>query len=310
MLDRFRSDYPNGGLISELVKIDCGKYIVKAIVVVDDITLATGLAAAETIELAEDRARVRALALLNLETTTKPIAPAPTQQSSQIQNPPITAAPTQQNLPTPKTTANSNGTEPDRINSPESISDVAKDKKPAAKQKRKKSQISPLTDLPEIPAVDNKSTSSAKDTKETPAQGSLFETNVSSSPFGAEEELLPLSPPPEPEEDEVEPGYVPDIEAEEAKIAASEPSSSNLNPTKSSESSTPEMAKANGQNEQHTLLYDDVINETNFHLRRIGWTNERGREYLIETYGKRSRHSLEDHELLQFLEYLKNQPDP
>ena len=68
MINRFRSNYSNGGLISELVKIDGGKYIVKAIVVVDGITLATGLGTAETIELAEDRARLRALAFLNLDT--------------------------------------------------------------------------------------------------------------------------------------------------------------------------------------------------------------------------------------------------
>ncbi len=69
MINKFRSCYPNAGLISELIKIDCGKYIVRAIVVQDGITLASGLAAAETIEVAEDKARERAISLLNLSLT-------------------------------------------------------------------------------------------------------------------------------------------------------------------------------------------------------------------------------------------------
>ncbi len=60
MLDRFRKKFPNGGLISELVKIDRHLYIVKASILVDGITLSSGLASAETIEMAEDKARIRA----------------------------------------------------------------------------------------------------------------------------------------------------------------------------------------------------------------------------------------------------------
>lgn len=54
-------------LISELLQIYAGKFVVRVTVAIEGITRATGMAAAETIELAEDRARMRALAVLELD---------------------------------------------------------------------------------------------------------------------------------------------------------------------------------------------------------------------------------------------------
>lgn len=56
-----------GSLISELLNIHEGKYIVKAIIQVGGSTLATGLSAATSIEQAEDQARVRALVVLGID---------------------------------------------------------------------------------------------------------------------------------------------------------------------------------------------------------------------------------------------------
>ncbi|MDJ0543886.1 MAG: hypothetical protein PX637_05930, partial [Microcystis sp. M53601_WE4] len=69
MLQKLRQRYPQVALISELVQIDHGKYIVKAIVEIEGKTVVTGLAAADTVEIAEDRARERALLLLEAENT-------------------------------------------------------------------------------------------------------------------------------------------------------------------------------------------------------------------------------------------------
>ena len=67
MLNQFRLQYPQGSLTSELVMIDHGLYIVRSRVEVGEVTLATGLAGATTVESAEDQARLRALALLNFD---------------------------------------------------------------------------------------------------------------------------------------------------------------------------------------------------------------------------------------------------
>jgi hypothetical protein len=67
MLAKFRQRYPQGSLLSELVKIDRGLYIVKVSVQVENIILATAMASAERVETAEDAARERAIAALVLD---------------------------------------------------------------------------------------------------------------------------------------------------------------------------------------------------------------------------------------------------
>ncbi len=69
MLERFRASYPTGCLISELVTIHNGKYVVRVLVQVNGETLATGLGSADTVELAEDKARERSLVTLTLDTS-------------------------------------------------------------------------------------------------------------------------------------------------------------------------------------------------------------------------------------------------
>ena len=58
--------------------------------------------------------------------------------------------------------------------------------------------------------------------------------------------------------------------------------------------------------EKITIDFGDILNQTDQELKRLGWTSEKGQEYLLETYGKHSRKLLEDDELLEFLEYLQN----
>jgi hypothetical protein len=52
----------------------------------------------------------------------------------------------------------------------------------------------------------------------------------------------------------------------------------------------------------------DAIARTSVELKRLGWNNQQGREYLEQTYGKRSRQHLNDQELLEFLHYLESLP--
>lgn len=55
--------YPTASLLTELVQIFQGKYIVKASLQIEGVTRVTGMAAAETLEDAEDRARVRVITI-------------------------------------------------------------------------------------------------------------------------------------------------------------------------------------------------------------------------------------------------------
>ncbi|HLP91031.1 MAG TPA: hypothetical protein VK184_20915 [Nostocaceae cyanobacterium] len=85
MLAQFQSLYPNGSIISELLQIFQGKYIVRVSVQIEGITRATGMATAETIEAAEDNARNRALMVLGV--TNAPITTTSPQVGSSIPNP-------------------------------------------------------------------------------------------------------------------------------------------------------------------------------------------------------------------------------
>ena len=94
MLAQFQSLYPNGSVISELVQIWSGKYIVRASVHIEGIIRATGMAAAETVEAAEDQAINRALMVLGM-TTSSPgstVSPKPIPQVQPTQNPSFSTA--------------------------------------------------------------------------------------------------------------------------------------------------------------------------------------------------------------------------
>lgn len=69
MLAQFQSLYPQGNIISELVQIFQGKYIVRVSVQIEGVTRATSMAGAETVEAAEDQARNRALMVLGMANT-------------------------------------------------------------------------------------------------------------------------------------------------------------------------------------------------------------------------------------------------
>ena len=61
MLHPFRTQFPQGSILSEFLTIEHGLFVVKVQVQVDGVILGTGLAAERTIEEAEDVARIRAI---------------------------------------------------------------------------------------------------------------------------------------------------------------------------------------------------------------------------------------------------------
>jgi hypothetical protein len=63
---QLQTRYPAASLITELVQMQGDRAIVRAIVQVNGFTLATGMAAAATVELAEDQARLRVLSVLGI----------------------------------------------------------------------------------------------------------------------------------------------------------------------------------------------------------------------------------------------------
>jgi hypothetical protein len=70
LLGQFRSNYPMGSLTADLLAIQAEHYIVRANIQAGGTLLATAMAAESSLELAEDRARLRALELIGITFTT------------------------------------------------------------------------------------------------------------------------------------------------------------------------------------------------------------------------------------------------
>jgi hypothetical protein len=90
LLIQLRSHYPLGCLRSELVQVEAGSYVVRAMVEVEGVVIATGMAAATTIDRAEDEARARVMAVMGLT----PLAlPEPKLESAAARIPDVVAVP-------------------------------------------------------------------------------------------------------------------------------------------------------------------------------------------------------------------------
>lgn len=84
-LTQFRDRYPTAALTSDILMVQGDQFIVKVMIQVPEAAIATGIAASADVEVAEDRARQRALQALGLEavsTTPRPenAPPVPTTQ--------------------------------------------------------------------------------------------------------------------------------------------------------------------------------------------------------------------------------------
>ena len=240
MLQKLRQRYPQVALISELVQIDHGKYIVKAIVEIEGKTVVTGLAAADTVEIAEDRARERALLLLEAEST-------PDLQLVEKVSPNNISLP--EDLPKPVASAKKSTKTP-------KVTEIPRPEAKIEPELPQVKDIPPAKIEPELPQV--------KDIPLPEPEPLLLETetdNYSLLTELPEEVSLTEEEPPEPEPVVVIP---------------------------------------------EEIDYSVLKTKIDVEMKRLAWTTEKGREYLISTYGKKSRLLLTNEELLEFYNYLSS----
>lgn len=250
-------------LISEFVTIDHGKYIVKVTVIQEEVILGSALAAAETVEKAEDNARERAIEVVNwcknqtnenINQKKETIAPKITKKEPvivktkpEIQKPQPTPPPIIQELPLSR---ESEITEENEDLWEEYDNNDIKENPP---------EINTL--LTENTEVDDNLSLEMEDIP-------LFESKYHENDTDTHDNLIQF-PNVNEEEDSIEPTL----------------------PLEYSE----------------TLDFSQIIDQTSIEMKRLEWTQEQGKKYLLETYGKKSRHLLSDHELIEFLNYLKTQ---
>lgn len=300
ILAKFRQFYPQGSLVSELVDIDRGTYLVRVSITVDKIVLTTGLAGASKIETAEDIARERAIAALMLDNHDA-VGQSKTSliSSPQTQNPTVTTTP--KKTSSPQTVAANSASQPTKTVNYHNSED---------------SQVVNIPDYP--PKKETQSNANIS--------SSLEKQDLSiATPTNAPGEILKSETKVETETPDDQAVREATVETERQAVQNSAnlfegTSNLDLDPTfnnfaQDNPNASPETMAANveGDRASHTLAevnFNEIKHQTDLEIKRLGWTKDDGREFLKSRYGKRSRLHLTDSQLLEFLQYLASQPNP
>lgn len=247
----FRDRYPDAQILSELLLVERERFVVKVTITTASSGVASGLATHTAIEVAEDQARLRAMAALGYAAT-EPVA------SASPLHPQSTAP-----LPAPES-------------APE----------PSPSQSAMAAPISPPTATERTPKPKPSPSKPAKAiaTSQTVAK-------IQPQPEAIEPQLASF------EDDD---SHLDGDDFEETIAPTEEPLPVSEAPPE------PAAAPISAESLPAPINLSDVIAQTDIELRRLGWSVETGREYLEQTYQKRSRHELSEEELIQFLCHLES----
>lgn len=295
MFKQLRDRYPQGCLVTELVNIHNGKYIVRALVQVEGVNLATGMAAADTVELAEDQARNRVLTLLEINPNTAGTSPA-TNGHSQVEQ--VTSNPRGVVSIAPKLTQNS-------------VSLVGE--QTAQNQISEKTSI--IKDEFPLPISDTTSLKHLEIATDTTKVVPLQDNSVRNfDQFVSDNITLPnlTNTDSEQPEEVVNPVVTESKSRSKRAVTENKQEQQDLQPTYLSDfSSNPTPTSTTEPIASSTLVdLSDIIARTTVEIKRLGWSNQQGKDCLLNRYGKRGRSELTDDELLDFLNYLEAQPNP
>lgn len=301
LLAQFRAMYPAASLITDLLTVQNGRYVVRASVVIGGLTLSTGLAESASIEDAEDRARGRSLQVLGL-----PALGLNAGATASVQA-------VGQGIGQPGGQIGETDHIPRAIAPPPAPIDAAWPRSPG---------VSPSTSLP----LDSPVSSPISAVPPiAPASGPA--TEAATLPTESDWDKPDPTDAPLPPADELDPGpivadfYAHMSASDEQFSEDSEPvdlskitrpaSQISTKPSrKKSTSPSPAPEPAPSEPISAAIDFSDILAETDVELRRLGWDAKRGREYLKATYSKRSRQELNETELYDFLDFLKSQPNP
>lgn len=274
---QLQTRYPTSSLLTEFVQVHEGSFVVRALVQVSGTTLATSLAAAATIELAEDQARLRVLKLLGI-----PSAPMGTLANLPAAKHPMPAPPLSSPLENGSLLASAPlkaGTSQEVSGAPDSLGTP-----PASIAATVPSFLEtpppPISPLPvETPPEPKRSPTPKVRKTAVPSLDEGMEPS-----FEVEEPLtasMATSVMPEPLD---EPSHQSLMDAE----------------------SEPAVEENPPLGEPADL--SELIALTDVEMQRVGWNRKRGQTHLKQTYGKDKRADLDEEQLLEFLHFLRALP--
>ncbi len=336
MLAQLRIQYPDSCLITELLMIKHGKYVVKAEVRMAGLTIATSMGAAETIELAEDRARERVLAVVgsgvNSSVPVSPVvSPSVLTAPSSIAAAPVLPEIVSSELGKPQLKTPESDI-PDHATPQREVPKLVTESYPSVKAKTPeiqeteaqkaefqglKTHITQIQE-PEMAKVEEPKVEEPKPevsklevVKAEPAEipAPVIQDYPEAPILTVAPEIPSLEKPEKPEKPEksekvvplhvVTNGSTPQVDQDH-----SEHSVATLEMPEETAPAKPEKVKATPETMPDIK---DVMAKTEIEIRRLGWTTQQGRNFLLQRYGKRARTLLSDEELFDFLEYLESQ---
>lgn len=265
---QLQNRFPSSTLVTELIHIQEGQYVVRALVQAGGTILTTAMAAAPTIEQAEDQARVRVLAVLGIAIeaggSALPDIPSllngPNSRHQPFETESRFSLPTQAAPPV----------------------EAKQEEQPPLLTYNPLETITPLATGEDFDFSDQVTETS----EEVPQEfGEVYDSS--------DEYTVQEFPPPIPE---------PSSRSVTNK-ASSKPSADRPVPAKPAKS---EPAIVPTPEEPEDL--SSLIALTDIEMDRIGWTKQEGRDYLKRTYRKSTRQKLEVDELMDFLNYLRALP--
>ncbi len=281
MLERFRASYPRGCFISELITIHNGKYVVRVLVLVDGETLATGLGSADTVELAEDKARERSLATLTLDTsfcapqTSVEFSPSPSATNHKPQFTKYVNTPLQiktEELPTAGLNLGLN-----EVSDTQTVSSALEE-----------SEITNPLEKEELLTVE--SSINYDDVSQPTQNSSGFDNSWLDTDYSQEQKEEKI--------DQTTESLIDYTNHLESEITTSEPINSGIDLAPPINSNNQIYSSDLPQDVSDDNVSIDIL------MDGLGWTKEKERDFLEQNYGQKTRQFLTPEELLDFRQYL------
>jgi hypothetical protein len=316
--DRFRQQYPQGSIISDLVQIHGDQYVVKVSVSLENTVLVSTLAADANLMLAENRAMERALTILGIRDsqqpahepvnfTVKPLPDLPIGLTNSVEQPQVAMAsdslPTNLSEPVANLVETIASLAPKAIESPIIIEETTLPPVPAAPAPEPiKIQVGVASGISEQPMkFDTKSSLPEPD-----AEITISTTNGKVATDSTPPEIPATLP--EPLIETVPEPEVPVVKSTRTKKAATTTDllpAVTANEAPLDETTVPITSGASETIAEPPLSVTDMIPMINMELKRLGWSKERGREYMVSLYNKRASALLSDDELFGLLQHLQ-----
>ncbi len=305
--DRFRQQYPQGSIISDLVQIHGDQYVVKVSVSLENTVLVSTLAADANLMLAENRAMERALTILGIRDsqqpahepvnlTVTPLPDLPMGLTNSVEQPGVAVA--SESLPNDLTSLTAPTiTLVETIESPIIIEEISLPTVPAIPAAEPiRIQVGVASEISEQPMKFNPTPSFSESDPEIniPITNGKVSTDSTPPEISVSLPELPIETVPEIEVPVVKssrnkktttPDPLPTVIAEEAPL----------------DETTVPIAEP-------PLSVTDMIPMINMELKRLGWSKDRGREYMVSLYNKRASALLSDDELFGLLQHLQAEP--